>query len=57
VPTSASPTTITMSPKTKVVVTRQLIDEAQKLLDAQGDLEVVQWNSEKAICSRPARNY
>jgi glyoxylate/hydroxypyruvate reductase len=44
-----------MPPKMKVVVTRQLIDEAQKLLDAQGNLEIVQWNSEKAICSRPAR--
>jgi len=34
--------------KTKVVVTRQLIDEAQRLLDAKKeDLEVVQWQSEK----------
>jgi glyoxylate/hydroxypyruvate reductase len=35
--------------KTKVVVTRQLIDEAQALLDAKKDeLEIVQWKSEKA---------
>lgn len=34
--------------KTKVVVTRQLIDEAQKLLDAKNEsLEIVQWQSEK----------
>ena len=34
--------------KTKVVVTRQLIDEAQRLLDAKKDeLEIVQWHSEK----------
>ncbi|RYO06739.1 hypothetical protein AA0119_g2396 [Alternaria tenuissima] len=34
--------------KTKVVVTRQLIDEAQRILDAKKeDLEVVQWQSEK----------
>jgi len=34
--------------KTKVVVTRQLIDEAQSLLDAKKEeLEVVQWQSEK----------
>jgi glyoxylate/hydroxypyruvate reductase len=34
--------------KTRVVVTRQLIDEAQKLLDAKkDDFEIVQWNSEK----------
>jgi glyoxylate/hydroxypyruvate reductase len=34
--------------KTKVVVTRQLIDEAQRLLDAkQYELEIVQWQSEK----------
>ncbi|KAI4627166.1 uncharacterized protein J4E87_004508 [Alternaria ethzedia] len=39
--------------KTKVVVTRQLIDEAQRLLDAKKeDLEVVQWQSEKP-CPRP----
>ncbi|USP76172.1 uncharacterized protein yc1106_03446 [Curvularia clavata] len=38
--------------KTKVVVTRQLIDEAQKLLDAKQDtLEIVQWQSEKP-CDR-----
>jgi hypothetical protein len=34
--------------KTKVVVTRQLIHEAQELLDAKkDDLEIVQWQSEK----------
>ncbi|RMZ72669.1 Glyoxylate reductase 1 [Pyrenophora seminiperda CCB06] len=38
--------------KTKVVVTRQLIAEAQKLLDARkGELEIVQWQSEKP-CER-----
>ncbi|EUC41854.1 hypothetical protein COCMIDRAFT_8481 [Bipolaris oryzae ATCC 44560] len=38
--------------KTKVVVTRQLIDEAQKLLDAKNEsLEIVQWQSEKP-CDR-----
>lgn len=36
-----------MAPKTKVVVTRRLIDEAQKLLDSATDLEIVQWDSEK----------
>ncbi|KAF1955921.1 hypothetical protein CC80DRAFT_535939 [Byssothecium circinans] len=36
-----------MSQKTKVLVTRQLIDEAQKLLDSHTELEIVQWNSEK----------
>ncbi|KAH7088751.1 hypothetical protein FB567DRAFT_559402 [Paraphoma chrysanthemicola] len=36
----------------KVVVTRQLIDEAQELLDAKkDDLEIVQWKSEKP-CDR-----
>ncbi|KAI4913487.1 hypothetical protein J4E90_005204 [Alternaria incomplexa] len=39
--------------KTKVIVTRQLIDEAQSLLDAKKEeLEVVQWQSEKP-CPRP----
>ncbi len=34
--------------KKKVVVTRQLIEEAQKQLDARADeFEIVQWNSEK----------
>ncbi|KAH7398575.1 hypothetical protein BKA66DRAFT_408009 [Pyrenochaeta sp. MPI-SDFR-AT-0127] len=38
--------------KTKVVVTRQLIDEAQRILDAKkDDLEIVQWQSEKP-CDR-----
>ncbi len=38
---------ITMAKK-KVVVTRQLIEEAQKQLDARADeFEIVQWNSEK----------
>ena len=37
--------------KSKVVVTRQLINEAQRLLDAKkGDLEIVQWQSEK-VCT------
>jgi glyoxylate/hydroxypyruvate reductase len=41
-------TNIHTMPKMKVVVTRQLIDEAQSLLDAKkDDLEVVQWQSEK----------
>jgi glyoxylate/hydroxypyruvate reductase len=40
--------TNTTMAKPKVVVTRQLIDEAQALLDAKkDDLEIVQWNSEK----------
>lgn len=34
--------------KTKVVVTRKLIDEAQRLLDEkQGELDIVHWDSEK----------
>ncbi|KAF1919897.1 D-isomer specific 2-hydroxyacid dehydrogenase [Ampelomyces quisqualis] len=38
--------------KPKVVVTRQLIDEAQRILeDRKGELEIVQWNSEKP-CER-----
>lgn len=38
-------------PRTKVVVTRQLIGEAQRLLDAkQQDLEIVQWPNEKVRC-------
>ncbi|KAF2866434.1 D-isomer specific 2-hydroxyacid dehydrogenase [Massariosphaeria phaeospora] len=37
--------------KRKVVVTRQLIDEAQELLDGRSDLEIVQWQSEKP-CER-----
>ena len=38
--------------KTKVVVTRQLIDEAQGLLDEKQDnLEIVQWQSEKVSLS------
>ncbi|KAF2688110.1 hypothetical protein K458DRAFT_175532 [Lentithecium fluviatile CBS 122367] len=40
-----------MLQNTKVVVTRQLIDEAQRLLDANTDLEIVQWKSEKP-CDR-----
>lgn len=43
----ATPNITTMA-KTKVVVTRQLIDEAQRLLDAKKEeLEIVQWRSEK----------
>ncbi|KAF2844800.1 glyoxylate reductase [Plenodomus tracheiphilus IPT5] len=39
--------------KPKVVVTRQLIEEAQSLLDAKKDeLEIIQWQSEKP-CPRP----
>ncbi|KAF2248900.1 hypothetical protein BU26DRAFT_519098 [Trematosphaeria pertusa] len=34
-----------MAQRTKVVVTRQLIDEAQRLLDTNTDLEIVQWHS------------
>lgn len=42
-------TYITNMAKTKVVVTRQLIDEAQTLLDERKySLEIVQWRSEKA---------
>jgi glyoxylate/hydroxypyruvate reductase len=38
--------------KTKVVVTRQLIDEAQRILDAKKEeLDIVQWDSEK-VCSK-----
>jgi hypothetical protein len=41
-------TTTSNMAKTKVVVTRQLIDEAQELLDAKkAELEIVQWKSEK----------
>jgi glyoxylate/hydroxypyruvate reductase len=44
----ANNNTTTIMAKTRVVVTRQLIDEAQKLLDAKkDDFEIVQWNSEK----------
>jgi len=47
---SATPNITTNMAKTKVVVTRQLIDEAQKLLDARKeDLEIVQWQSEQ-VC-------
>jgi len=46
---SAARTNTNMA-KTKVVVTRQLIEEAQRILDAtKEDLEVVQWQSEK-VC-------
>jgi hypothetical protein len=46
--------TNTTMAKPKVVVTRQLIDEAQALLDAKkDDLEIVQWNSEKVCTSHP----
>ncbi|KAL6161532.1 hypothetical protein ACJQWK_08472 [Exserohilum turcicum] len=45
-------TYITNMAKTKVVVTRQLIDEAQTLLDERKySLEIVQWRSEKP-CDR-----
>lgn len=44
--------TNTTMAKTKVVVTRQLIDEAQEILDAKkNELEIVQWNSEK-VCHK-----
>jgi glyoxylate/hydroxypyruvate reductase len=47
-------TTITTMAKLKVVVTRQLIDSAQKLLDAKNDVfEIVQWNSEKVQPTPP----
>ena len=47
-------TNINTMAKTKVVVTRQLIDEAQRLLDARKDeLDIVQWQSEKV---RPKGN-
>jgi hypothetical protein len=42
--------TITNMAQPKVVVTRQLIDEAQRLLDEKKDkLDIVQWNSEKVL--------
>jgi glyoxylate/hydroxypyruvate reductase len=48
-PHRRDPATTNTMAKTKVVVTRQLIDEAQALLDAKKDeLEIVQWKSEKA---------
>ena len=40
-----------MANKTKVVVTRKLIDEAQELLEADSSLDLVQWPSDEA---RPA---
>lgn len=41
-------TTPTNMSKPKVIVTRQLIDEAQRILDEKKDeLEIVQWHSEK----------
>jgi len=44
--------------KSKVVVTRQLIDEAQKILDEKKDeLEIVQWNSEKVRHDRRERRH
>jgi glyoxylate/hydroxypyruvate reductase len=34
--------------KTKIVVTRQLIDEAQRILDAKSEeIDLVQWKSDK----------
>jgi hypothetical protein len=40
--------TNTIMSKPKIVVTRQLIDKAQRLLDEKKDeLEILQWNSEK----------
>ena len=48
--TTKTPNITTNMVKTKVVVTRQLIYEAQKLLDARKeDLEIVQWQSEQ-VC-------
>lgn len=44
-PVSVPPTSVNMAQRTKVVVTRQLIDEAQRLLDTNTDLEIVQWHS------------
>ncbi|KAF2108089.1 hypothetical protein BDV96DRAFT_693030 [Lophiotrema nucula] len=41
-----------MPQKFKVVVTRQLIDEAQKLLEDVSDLDVVQWPSEDQPAER-----
>jgi glyoxylate/hydroxypyruvate reductase len=41
-------TTSTTMAKPKVVITRQLIEEAQRLIDAKKDsFEIVQWHSEK----------
>jgi hypothetical protein len=45
--------TNTTMAKTKVVVTRQLIHEAQSILDAKKEeLDIVQWNSEKVRCTK-----
>jgi glyoxylate/hydroxypyruvate reductase len=39
--------------KAKIVVTRQLIDEAQRILDAKSEeLDLVQWKSDK-VCTSP----
>jgi glyoxylate/hydroxypyruvate reductase len=38
-----------MSQKLKVVVTRNLIDEAQQILEAEPSLEIVQWKSD-GVC-------
>lgn len=44
---SPANTNTTMA-KTKVVVTRRLIEEAQRILDEKkSELEIVQWQSEK----------
>jgi glyoxylate/hydroxypyruvate reductase len=42
-----------MSQKPKVVVTRQLIDEAQKLLEADEKLDIVQWQSDQVVLEHP----
>ena len=36
-----------MGSRTKVVVTRRLIDEAQQLLEADGSLDIIQWPSDQ----------
>jgi hypothetical protein len=44
--------------KTKVVVTRRLIEEAQEILNAKKDeLELVQWDSEKVWYPRRSIRY
>jgi hypothetical protein len=45
-------TTFSTMTKPKVVITRQLIDKAQRLIDAKRDeFEIIQWHSEKVHCT------
>lgn len=36
-----------MAKNTKVVVTRNLIDDAQQILEAESSIEIVQWKSDQ----------